>query len=35
MAYGEALSLRLLVSTLAILGGIFCATALPPLLRSR
>ena len=32
---GEALSLRLLVSTLAILGGIFCATALPPLLRSR
>ena len=32
---GEALSLRLLVSTLAILGGIFCATALPHMLRSR
>ena len=31
----EALSLRLLVSTLAILGGIFCATALPHLLRNR
>lgn len=31
----EALGLRLLVSTLAILGGIFCATALPHLLRSR
>lgn len=26
---GEALNLRLLVSALAILGGIFCATALP------
>ena len=32
---GEALGLRLLVSTLAILGGIFCATALPHLLRYR
>ena len=32
---GETLGLRLLVSTLAILGGIFCATALPHLLRSR
>ncbi|MTJ92214.1 MAG: DMT family transporter [Desulfovibrio sp.] len=32
---GEALGLRLLVSSLAILGGIFCATALPHLLRSR
>ena len=31
----ESLGLRLLVSTLAILGGIFCATALPALLRSR
>lgn len=29
----EALGLRLLVSALAILGGIFCATALPHLLR--
>ena len=29
----EALSLRLLVSAMAILGGIFCATALPSLLR--
>ena len=32
---GETLGLRLLVSTLAILGGIFCATALPHLLRRR
>ena len=31
---GEALSLRLLVSTLAILGGIFCATALPHMSRN-
>ena len=31
----EALGLRLLVSTLAILGGIFCATALPHLRRTR
>lgn len=31
----EALGLRLMVSCLAILGGIFCATALPGLLRSR
>ena len=31
----ETLGLRLLVSTLAILGGIFCATALPHLLRRR
>lgn len=31
----EALGLRLLVSALAILGGIFCATALPQLLRKR
>lgn len=31
----EALGLRLLVSALAILGGIFCATALPHLLGSR
>jgi len=30
---GEALNLRLLVSALAILGGIFCATALPALRR--
>ena len=29
----EALGLRLLVSAVAILGGIFCATALPHLLR--
>lgn len=31
----ETLGLRLLVSALAILGGIFCATALPHLLRRR
>ena len=30
----EALSLRLLVSTIAILAGIFCATSLPHMLRS-
>ena len=31
---GEALNLRLFVSALAILGGIFCATALPALRRN-
>lgn len=31
----EALGLRLLVSAVAIMGGIFCATALPHLLRRR
>ena len=33
MLMDETLGLRLLVSALAILGGIFCATALPHLLR--
>lgn len=35
MLMNETLGLRLLVSALAILGGIFCATALPHLLRRR
>ncbi len=35
MLMNEALGLRLLVSALAILGGIFCATALPHLMRRR